>query len=132
MTRYIVFGVALFMAVFAWSPYEAVAQEYKQLQAQREAMIERLQLTEAQVKKVEPILDANLESKFLLLEKYGFGSGQKPELSRREKISLVKELQKIQKGAEQSLEAILSKEQMAEYKKIRDENRQKMRSYFKK
>lgn len=106
-------------------------EQIDQLLARVEATQERLQLTEAQKAEVAPILEKSREKRLSILEGYGFGGGSKPELSFREKRALAKEMKAVRGDTEKQLATVLSAEQMAEYKKIQDENRDRLRERMK-
>jgi hypothetical protein len=92
-------------------------------------MSQRLQLTEEQRVLVEPILMAQFEHSRAIMEKYGFSpennSGEKLDMRKMKAMS--KELQPIRKQAERELSAVLTDQQMTEYRDIQEENRARMR-----
>ena len=92
-------------------------------------MSQRLQLTEEQQVLVEPILMAHFEDSRAIMESYGFSpkgaSGKKLDMRKMKAMS--EELQPIRTQAERELSAVLTDEQMTEYREIQDENRAKMR-----
>ncbi|QTA90466.1 hypothetical protein [Desulfonema magnum] len=81
---------------------------------------DRLSLTEEQEAQVRPIMEEQIEKQRALFEKYR-GKGRADRRTMRD------EMQKNQEDTEKRLEGVLSKEQMDEFRKIRDEKRNKMR-----
>lgn len=103
-----------------------------------EALIERaeenrvrLGLTQEQEAQVKPILERSRERRLDILERYGFGDGQKPSLRLREKLSLAKEMKAVRQETDAALSRHLSREQMAIYADIQDEHRERMKKYMK-
>ena len=92
-------------------------------------MSQRLQLTEEQQVLVEPILMAHFEDSRAIMESYGFSpkgaSGKKLDMRKMKAMS--EELQPIRTQAERELSAVLTDQQMNEYRDIQDENRARMR-----
>jgi periplasmic protein CpxP/Spy len=85
-----------------------------------EQIKERLKLTPEQVEQVRPILADEVEKLKVLREKNSGGS-------RRDRRKMAREFKGIQDDADDRLKKVLSKEQMNELKKIRDERRQQLR-----
>jgi hypothetical protein len=85
-----------------------------------EQIKERLKLTPEQVEQVRPILADEVEKLKALREKNSGGS-------RRDRRKMAREFKGIQDEADDRLKKVLSKEQMKELKKIRDERRQQLR-----
>ncbi|MCD6353049.1 MAG: hypothetical protein J7M06_02430 [Proteobacteria bacterium] len=79
---------------------------------------ERLNLTEKQKAAVHPIIDECLDNQRSLIKKQ----------KRRGHHALRRELRVLEEAAVKELEAILTEEQMADYLKIQEEEREKMRS----
>jgi hypothetical protein len=82
---------------------------------------ERLSLSKEQQAKVEPILKESFTKRRAILEKYKGQSGL------RALRPLRRELEPIQKETDQKLEAVLTKEQMKEFKKLREETKDEVR-----
>ena len=80
----------------------------------------RLDLTPEQVEQVRPILQDEVQKLKALREKHS-GDG------RRERRKMGRELKGIQGETDDQLKKVLSKEQMKELKKLRDEWRQQLR-----
>ena len=128
----------LFAAMFLMVSFTAVEAQDRQITDEQieefakraEETKARLGLTPEQEEAIQPILMNAREKQLGVLEKYGYGAGAKPNLSMRKKISMAKELKKVRGDTEKALAKHLTKEQMAEYKKIQDENREKMRARF--
>ena len=80
----------------------------------------RLNLTEKQEIQVYPIIHKEFEKRREIFERHR-GQG------RQGMQSLKNEMQELQITTEKKLEKILTQEQMKEYRKLRDEERQKLR-----
>lgn len=91
----------------------------------------RLGLSAEQEAKVEPILEGAREKRLAILERHGFGGGNKPSLSLREKLSLAKEMKAVRQDTEAALSRHLSDSQMKVYKDIQDERREQLKKYIK-
>ncbi len=88
---------------------------------------ERLNVTEEQKPEVEAILRESALKRQAVLESYGFKDGNKPDMSRRQLRSMRGELNKVSEATTTKLSAILSDVQMAEYEKIKEEQKAAMR-----
>ncbi|WP_020398706.1 hypothetical protein [Kordiimonas gwangyangensis] len=91
----------------------------------------RLGLSAEQEAKVEPILESARDKRLAILERHGFGRGNKPSLSLREKLSLAKEMKAVRQDTEAALSRHLSDSQMKVYKDIQDERREQLKKYIK-
>ncbi|TNE63834.1 MAG: hypothetical protein EP335_08510 [Alphaproteobacteria bacterium] len=91
----------------------------------------RLKLSPEQETQIQPIMQASREKRLAILEKHGFSGGAKPALSLRDKIALAKEMKAVREDTEKSLSQYLSDAQMKEYRKIQDENRERMKARMK-
>ena len=96
------------------------AQEPAARQQQLEQMKQRLQLTPEQVEQVRPILQDEFQKLRALREQSGGGS-------RRDRMHMGRAARGIRKEADEKLKKILSKKQMEELKKIREERKQQFR-----
>ena len=83
----------------------------------------RLDLTEEQTTAVRPILQDHFDGQLALLEQHGIDSGERPKI--RKLRALRRDLDAKEKETAEKLAAILSSEQMAEYNKIQDEQRER-------
>ena len=126
---------AVCLAVASGMAMSAAAQEQRfsdeqiaQIEERVAATRERLQLTPEQQAALEPILTASVEQRLAVLQSYGFSGEDRPKLSFRQKLSLRNEMQAIREKTESEVAGVLSKEQLAEYKKIQDENREQLRA----
>ncbi len=90
----------------------------------------RLGLTPEQEARVKPIMEAGRDRQLAILERYGFGRGQKPSLRMREKLKLAREMKAARSDTESALSKHMSREQMAIYKDIQDERRERMKAYL--
>lgn len=91
----------------------------------------RLSLTPEQEARVKPIMEAGRDRQLAILERYGFGRGQKPSLRLREKLKMAREMKAARSDTESALSQHMSQEQMAIYKDIQDERRERMKAYLK-
>lgn len=91
----------------------------------------RLGLSAEQEAAVAPILARSREQRLGILERYGFGNGQKPSLRLREKLSLAKEMKAVRQETEQALAHHLTREQMDTYRDLQEERRERMKAYMK-
>lgn len=82
----------------------------------------RLNLTDAQMEQIRPVLASEAEKLRAVLEKRGDG-GQ----SRRDRRNMAKEVRAIRSDADDALKRILTKPQMAELEKVREEWRDEFR-----
>lgn len=126
---------AVCLAVASGMAMTAAAQEQRfsdeqiaQIEERVAATRERLQLTPEQQAALEPILTASVEQRLAVLQSYGFSGEDRPKLSFRQKLSLRNEMQAIREKTESEVAGVLSEEQLAEYKKIQDENREQLRA----
>jgi hypothetical protein len=82
----------------------------------------RLELTPEQVEQIRPILRDELLKLREVQEKYA-----DQELNARTRLRMARELKDIQDDTDDRLKKILTKKQMEELKKIRQENREQLR-----
>jgi hypothetical protein len=120
--------IAAIAIVILAATSSAAAQNAGQTQGERieqrlAQMKERLQLTPEQVEQVKPILADEMQALKNLRDQYD-GGGQ----SRRGRLKLARQARDIQSKSDERLKKILSKSQMDELKKIREELRQQLRS----
>jgi hypothetical protein len=92
----------------------------EQARQRLEQIKERLALTPEQVEQVRPILQDEVQKLKALRETHSSGG-------RRDRRKLGRELKHIQGETDDQLKKVLSKEQMKELKKLRDEWRQQLR-----
>jgi len=91
----------------------------------------RLDLIDDQAEQVTPILQSSFQSRRAILLKYGIDiesrrpPAQKPGF--RKARTMGKELEKVRASTEEALDDILTKEQMSEYVKMQNEQKNKMR-----
>jgi hypothetical protein len=97
-------------------------QTLEQVRQRLEEIKERLQLTPEQIAQVRPILVDELQQFRKVQQKYNSS-----DQSRRERLKTARELRDIRSAADDKLQKILSKKQMEELKKIREELRQERR-----
>jgi hypothetical protein len=113
----------LMLAAAPMGASQDVSQPKVDQARQRLAQIQdRLQLTPEQVEQVRPVIADEMQKLTVLRDKYNAG-GQ----SRRSRLKLARELRDIQNASDDQLRKILSKPQMEEMEKIREERRQQLR-----
>jgi hypothetical protein len=99
-------------------------------QAQLQQTAERLELSDTQLAELTPILRTQFDETRALLERYGLDRYSAARLDRRKLLAFSSELNALREATEPQIAAILSKEQMAAYRKIQDEQRARMRAQF--
>ena len=121
-----VMKLAVVLAIVAASPAMTGAQQPTDAQKapaqeRMQKMKDRLQLTPEQVEQVRPILTEEMEQLRALRDKH------RGEQSRRARLRAARELKDIQENTDKKLKKVLTKKQMDELKKIREENREQLR-----
>ena len=92
---------------------------------------DRLNLTEEQSEKFEPIILYQWEKRMAVMKKHGISRESnlsKKKISFRQLREIKKDMDKINKEIEKKLIKVLNKDQLVEYKKIQEENRIEMRA----
>ena len=95
-------------------------------QAHIEAMGERLNLTEAQRISTKPIISEGVNERMAILRNAGIERGKKPTLSQWLKVR--DPIKKSQAETEKRLSEVLNPQQMAEYRQMVKEFREKIRN----
>ena len=123
------FFILLIVCILSVSPllYSlAVAQSRGRVPPSKNAdqivsdMKSRLNLTDEQEAKIRPIIEEQIKKRNVLIEKY---QGQ----GRQGRESLRGEMQALGKSTEDQLQPILTKEQLGDYQKMQEEERQNIR-----
>jgi hypothetical protein len=112
--------LALLAPLSAQDPQAAPSNQAR-FQERLEKMKERLALTPEQTEQVRPVIKEEMEQLKALREKHQGDQG------RRGRLKMAREFRDIQSATDEKLRAILSKTQMDELKKIREETRQELR-----
>ncbi len=92
---------------------------------------DRLNLTEEQSEKFEPIILYQREKRMAVMKKHGISRESnlsKKKIGFRQLREIKKDMDKINKEIEKKLIKVLNKDQLVEYKKIQEENRIEMRA----
>ncbi len=92
---------------------------------------DRLNLTEEQSEKFEPIILYQWEKRLAVMKKHGISRESnlsKKKIGFRQLREIKKDMDKINKDIEKKLIKVLNKDQLVEYKKIQEENRIEMRA----
>lgn len=119
----LVLALLSIVAAPAWARQDSGASQQKERIEQRiDDLKERLALTPEQIEQIRPVLEDELRKAQAVRQKYS-GSTQ----SRRTRLKMARELKEIQSSADDRLRKILTKEQMNELKKIREERRAQLR-----
>ena len=97
---------------------------------------ERLDLSDEQIEQLTPVLKSGFEAQMAVLENHGINlenrdSGTQKKLGFREARKLRKDLDSVRDSTLEQIESIVTEEQFAEYKKIQDERKEKMREMIK-
>ena len=95
---------------------------------------DRLNLTEEQSEKFEPIILYQWEKRMAVMKKHGISRESnlsKKKIGFRQLREIKKDMDKINKEIEKKLIKVLNKDQLVEYKKIQEENRIEMRMRLK-
>jgi Spy/CpxP family protein refolding chaperone len=108
------------IAAFTLLPAPASAQDPPPARERLEEYGKRLNLTPEQREKIRPILEAELSRVREIRDKY-------QTETRRERRQMLRELRAVQEDIQKQIEPILTKEQKAEWKKIREERREELR-----
>ena len=90
---------------------------------------DRLNLTEEQSEKFEPIILYQWEKRMVVMKKHGISRESnlsKKKIGFRQLREIKKDMDKINKELEKKLIKVLNKDQLVEYKKIQEENRIEM------
>lgn len=99
-------------------------------QAQLQRTAERLELSEAQLAELTPILRAQFDETQALLKRHRLDRNSAAPLDRRTLLAFSSQLNALREATEPQIAAILSEEQMVAYSKIQDEQRARMRAQF--
>ena len=105
-----------------------------QMERRIEAARERLALTDEQAEAIVPILKAGAQKQAAVLERHGIdldgrsAGNREARLGLRALRKLRREMDAVRGETVEKLANVLTEEQVAEYKKIQEENRKAMRS----
>ena len=102
-----------------------------ELEARVEQTRERLNLTDEQVARIEPILESSFEASMLVLENHGIDLSvprdQRERPGFRKMRAIAKDMKAVRQETAEEMAEILSDEQMEEYRKIQEERRAELR-----
>ena len=104
------------------------AEAAQKVQQRVEATIERLDLTDEQRPEIEAILTESTEKRLAILGSYGVQPGSRPDLNRRKMMTMRKEVSAVSDDTMAKLKGVLTEDQLAEYKKVQQEQRDAMRA----
>jgi Spy/CpxP family protein refolding chaperone len=115
-------------------PSTAVSQgdpaEFSVFQEQMLETATRLDLSEAQRAELEPLLLDHFEKTRRLLERHGLDEPYESRPGRRQMLALSRDLRPLRERMDREVAAILSEEQMTEFREIQEERRDQMRARF--
>lgn len=128
-------ALALAAIAAAGAITSAEAQERKLTEEQR-AQIERhveeirarLNLSEEQRVRLEPVLRRSFEQRAEVLQRYGVSRDRTERLGFRKARALKSDLDAVRQSSEAEIAAILDERQMIEYRKIQEEMREELRA----
>jgi hypothetical protein len=118
----ILFIAMLAPLLMAGEPSEDTAGQAKQRLAE---LVQRLNLTDEQKQKIAPIVKSEVGELKAIRAKYP------AELSRRDKRKMFGDMKSVQRKYEPQIAAILTKEQQAEWKKIKEESKERLKQMAK-
>lgn len=107
----------------AFATQTRTSEQTEEFRERLEEIRERLALTPEQEERVRPVLMDEMQKLKALREKYGNGSQ-----NRRSTVKMARELKEIRSATDEQLKQILTKRQMEELKKIREERRDELKS----
>ncbi len=120
-------AIALSLSLLFATPLLAAAAPEK---GQRiEMMAERLQLTEEQKKKIQPIIKQSMYERQEIMKKAGIKRGEKPTLAQLRKIR--GPLQAAREKLDKQMAQILTTAQMDNFREMQQEMRDNLRKKFK-
>jgi len=94
----------------------------EQLRERLEELKSRLELTPEQVEQIRPVLREELQKLKAVRDKYN-----EQDRNRRTRLQMARELRGLRDATDNKLKKILSKKQMEELKKIRQQRREQVR-----
>lgn len=123
--------VMLALVTFVSAPIKVLAKDQDaNYQARIEQAKQRLNLTSEQEKDIAPILEQSGKQRIALLDKHGIKrskSGEKKRPSFSQMMALKEDMEKLNAETREQLASILTDEQLAEWDKIQQESKEKMR-----
>lgn len=119
---FLVLSALLLMLGLPGMAQQATGQDKReQLQQRLDEIKERLALTPEQVDQIRPVLVDELQQMKAVRDQYGDSP------NRRTRLKMAREVRGIQSATDDKLKTFLSKMQMDELKKIREEMREEFR-----
>jgi hypothetical protein len=107
----------------AFATQTGTSDQTEEFRERLQEIRERLALAPDQEERVRPVLMEEMQKLKALREKYGNESQ-----NRRTTVKMARELKEIRSAADDQLKQILTKRQMDELKKIREERRDELKS----
>lgn len=121
ITGVLLVALAAIPAVAQDQPAPGGGGRREQMQQRLSDMAERLKLTPEQKEKIDPLVKQEMEKRRDIMTRY---QGQHDPQSRR---SMMQDMRGAQQDLDKQLSGILTADQMAELRKMREENRERMR-----
>jgi hypothetical protein len=115
-------ALMLWLAIAGTTAIANAQEPRDRVQQRLEEIKDRLALTPEQIEQVRPVLTEEAQKLRALRDRYEGGNQ-----SRRSRRGMVRELRDIRSDAEKKLTRILSKSQMDELKKLREQWREELR-----
>ena len=119
-------ALALSMASVGWAQDRAAQLEERVAETKA-----RLNLTDEQIERITPILEASFEARLAVLEKHGIDledrSRPQEKLGFSGLRALGKDMKQVRQDTLDELSSVLSEQQIEEYKKIQSERKAELR-----
>lgn len=110
----------LFLAFVAWADESDISR----FEARMQETKSRLGLTEEQMARLKPILEAHFDTQMVIMDKYGLNTESRPDAQTLR--ALRHELDENKTNTSKRLSGILSKAQLAEFEKIQAERKKQI------
>lgn len=128
-----VFATLLMTSTPLWADESAEGDRAAELENRIVEARERLALTDEQAEAIVPILEAGMEKQSEIFSKHGIDLGAAKEEGKRKRLgvralrSLRADMDEVREDTLKELEEVLTDEQLAEFRKMQEENRSQMR-----
>lgn len=121
----------LALVTLVLAPIKVLAKDQEvNYQARIEQAKQRLNLTSEQERDIAPILEQSGKQRIALFDKHGIKrskSGEKKRPSFSQMMALKEDMEKLNAETREQLASILTDQQLAEWDKIQQESKEKMR-----
>ncbi|MEO1326144.1 MAG: hypothetical protein AAFV47_05675 [Pseudomonadota bacterium] len=123
------FNVVFLSLYLIWGLSDARAEENEAMDTQFEEIQEKLELTDAQMEEMRPIVEAGQQKQRDILASYGIdpdgGDGEK--IGRRQAMSIRREIRAAREEMFDQLKPILTEAQLEEFTEMQEEQAEKRR-----